>query len=166
MSAVDIAFAVVVGLSVFWGLWRGITRELIATISWVIIGVLVYRYAGPLGSLVPLSAPPVVRIALAGAAILVIGIFAAALAGRGLRSVVAASDLAGTDRMLGAVFGALRGALLSLLVTGLVVETGFAGARPWRASASGPALERVWQWISHDVAMHRGGMAMVNSKRN
>ncbi len=166
MSVIDIAFAVVVGMSVFWGLWRGITRELIATISWVVIGVLVYRYARPLGLLVPLSAPPVVRVALAGAAILVLGIFVAALAGRGLRSVVAASDLAGTDRMLGAVFGALRGALLALLVTGLVVEAGFAGARPWRASASGPALERVWQWISHDVAMRRNGVTTVNTRRD
>lgn len=166
MSAIDVSFGSVIGLSVLWGLWRGITRELIATISWVIIGVLVYRYAGPLGSLVPLSAPPVVRIGLAGAAILVLGILVAALAGRGLRSVVAASDLAGTDRMLGAVFGALRGALLALLVTAIVVETGYARARPWRASASGPVLVRVWQWISHDVAMHRVGVAMMKMKRD
>jgi len=72
-----------------------------------------------------------------------------------LRAAVAASHLAGADRVLGAIFGALRGSLVALLVAAVVVEAGFSDSRFWRNSISGPYLERVWHEMAGTVPGRR-----------
>jgi len=155
MSVVDVVVAIVVLLSVLWGFWRGLTRELVSMIAWICIGVLAYRYAGAIGVLLPFAAPPFVHLAAGAAVIVVLGVIAAALVGRLMRSAIAASSLAGADRVLGAVFGALRGSLVVLLITWLMVEGGFSESRVWRQSASGPYLEHVWHWMAGSMPSHR-----------
>ncbi|HYA65765.1 MAG TPA: CvpA family protein, partial [Burkholderiaceae bacterium] len=78
-----------------------------------------------------------------------------------LRTAVVASKLAGADRMLGAVFGAARGALVLLLIAAVVVEGGFSDSHIWRNSASGPYLEHVWHWMAGTVPSHRVPLVMV-----
>ncbi len=155
MSGVDIVFGVLLLLSVLWGFWRGLTRELVSMIAWVIIAVLAFRYAAWVGHLLPFQAPGIVYTAAGAGIIIVLGVIAAAIIGRLLRTAVAASNLAGADRVLGALFGAVRGALVILLVAALVVEAGFSESHVWRASASGPYLEHVWHWMAGSVPNHR-----------
>jgi membrane protein required for colicin V production len=148
MTVVDVVFLALCGLSMAWGFWRGLTRELVSMISWVLIVVLIVRYAVPLGHLLPFEAPPLVR-ALAGGGLIVLAcVLASVLVGRLLRAAVAASPLAGADRVLGAVFGAVRGSLVALLLAAVVVEAGFSDSRFWRNSISGPYLERVWHTMA------------------
>jgi membrane protein required for colicin V production len=162
MSPIDIAFAIVVALSMLWGCWRGLTRELVSMIAWIAIAVLAYRYAGTVGVLLPFDAPPIVHVA-AGVGIIIVGcVLAAAVIGRLLRSAVAASQLAGADRVLGALFGAVRGSLVVLLITWVVVEGGFAETRVWRNSASGPYLEHVWHWMAGSMPAHRVPLVMLS----
>lgn len=155
MTIIDGVFAGVVLLSVLWGLWRGLTRELISTIAWIAIGVLAYRYADALGRLLPFAAPPLVHLIAGGAIIVVLGVIAAALISRLMRTAVVASNLAGADRVLGAVFGALRGALVVLVITWGVVEGGLSDSHVWRHSAAGPYLEQVWHWMAGSAPAHR-----------
>ncbi len=162
MSVVDIVFGILVLLSVLWGFWRGLTRELVSMIAWIAIAVLVYRYAGTVGVLLPFDAPPMVHVAAGVAIIVVACVLAAALIGRLLRSAVAGSPLAGADRVLGALFGALRGSLVVLLITWVVVEGGMSDSRVWRHSASGPALEHVWHWMAGAVPARRVPLVMLS----
>ncbi|SPE28073.1 putative colicin V production protein [Burkholderiales bacterium] len=162
MGAIDVVFAVLLGLSIVWGFWRGLTRELVSMIAWVIIGVLVYRYSSWVGQWLPFEAPPVVHVAVGAGVIVVLGVIAAAIIGRLLRSAVTASKLAGADRVLGALFGAARGALVMLLIAALVVEAGFSDTHVWRNSASGPYLEHVWHWMAGTVPNHRVPLVMVS----
>lgn len=162
LGAIDGIFAALLMLSVGWGFWRGLTRELVSVIAWVIIAVLAFRYSLALGELLPFDAPPVVRIAVGAGAIVVLGVVFAALIGRLLRSAIVASKLAGADRVLGAVFGAARGALVLLLIAAVVVEAGFSDARAWRNSASGPYLEHVWHWMAGTVPSHRVPLVMLS----
>lgn len=162
MSVIDLVFAIVVLLSVLWGFWRGLTRELVSMIAWIAIAVLAYRYAGAVGVLLPFDAPPVVHVAAGVGIIVVACVLAAALIGRLLRSAVAASQLAGADRVLGAVFGALRGSLVVLLVTWVVVEGGFSETHAWRHSASGPYLEHVWHWMAGTLPARRVPLVMLS----
>jgi len=148
MSPIDFVLLAVLGLSALLGFWRGLTRELVSMISWVLIVVLVVRYAVPLGHLLPFDAPPTVRAFAGGALIVVACVIAAAIVGRLLRAAVSASRLAGADRMLGAIFGALRGGLVALLLAAVVVEAGYSEAHFWRASVSGPYLEQMWHTMA------------------
>jgi len=162
MSVVDVVVAIVVLLSVLWGFWRGLTRELVSMIAWIAIAVLAYRYAGTVGVLLPFDAPHVVHVAVGVGIIIVACVVAAAVIGRLLRSAVAASQLAGADRALGAVFGAVRGSLLVLLITWVVVEGGLSDTRVWRNSASGPYLEHVWHWMAGTIPARRVPLVMLS----
>jgi membrane protein required for colicin V production len=162
MTVIDIVFAVVILLSVLWGLWRGLTRELVSMIAWVAIAVLAYRYAALVGVLLPFDAPRFVHVAVGVGIIIVLCVIAAAIVGRLLRAAVAASQLAGADRVLGAVFGALRGSLVVLLITWVVVEGGFSESHVWRNSASGPYLEHVWHWMAGTMPNRRVPLVMLS----
>jgi len=162
MTAVDLVFGGLLLLSILWGFWRGLTRELVSMIAWVLIGVIAFRYASWVGHLLPFAAPDVVHVAVGVGVIIVLGVIAAALVGRLLRTAIAASHLAGADRMLGAVFGAVRGGLVVLLVAALVVEAGFSETHAWRESASGPYLEHVWHWMAGSVPNRRVPLVMMS----
>jgi len=160
MGVMDIVFAVVIGLSVAYGFWRGLTRELVSMVAWVLIAVLAFRYAVPLGHLLPFDVPPLIRVLCGGAAIVVLGVVAAAIIGRLLRTAVAASHLAGADRVLGAMFGAIRGGLVALLITWIFIEAGLSESRYWRNSTSGPYLEHVYHWMAGTIPNRRVPLVM------
>lgn len=148
MNPVDIVMLSVVLLSSFLGVWRGLTRELVSTVAWVLIAVLVVRFSEPLGAHLGLDAPPWVRMVAAGAIIVVICVLISALLSRFLHAAVSASPLAGADRVLGGVFGALRAAMLGLVLAAVVVESGFSEQKFWRQSVSGPLLENGWHTLA------------------
>jgi membrane protein required for colicin V production len=162
MTLVDFVFVGLFGLSMLWGFWRGLTRELVSMISWVIIVVLVVRYASAIGHLLPFQAPELVHLLAGGGLIVVVCVLASALVGRMLRAAVAATHLAGADRVLGAIFGAVRGSLVALLVAAVVVEAGLADRRLWRSSISGPYLERVWHTMAGTVPNRRVPLVMLS----
>lgn len=155
MHLVDIVAALVIGFSVLFGLWRGLTRELVSMVAWIVIGALAYRYAGWLGHLLPFEGPQLVHVAAGAVIIVVAGVVAAAIIGRLMRTAVHASNLAGADRVLGALFGAVRGALVIVVLAALVVEFGMSDQPAWRASTSGPYLEQVWHWMAGSMPPRR-----------
>jgi len=155
MSAVDIAFVVVLAASVLLGLWRGMTRELVSVIAWIVIAVVAWRWAAPLGSLIPFDMGWAYARTVVGAMIIaVVGVLLSAIVGRILRSAVAASPLAGADRVLGGIFGAVRAGLVMMVVAAVVVEAGLSGQHLWKESASGPIFERIWRNAAGSVPTH------------
>jgi membrane protein required for colicin V production len=160
MTVVDILFLALFGLSMLWGFWRGLTRELVSMISWVVIVVLVVRYASTIGRWLPLAAPPLLHAFFGGAIIVVACVLVSVVVGRMLRAAVAATHLAGADRVLGAIFGALRGSLIALLLGAVVVEAGLSDYRFWRNSISGPYLERAWHAMAGTAPNHRVPLVM------
>jgi membrane protein required for colicin V production len=162
MSAVDFVFLALSVLSMLWGFWRGLTRELVSTISWIAIVVLAIRYASWVGHLIPFHAPELVHVLAGGGLIVVAGVLVSALVGRLLRSAVAATQLAGADRVLGAIFGALRGALVALALAAIVVEAGYSNSRFWRDSVSGPYLEKLWHTLAGTVPGRRMPLVMLS----
>jgi membrane protein required for colicin V production len=152
VSAVDIVVLVILGLSAAWGFWRGLTRELVSMIAWVLIAVCAWRWAGALGGAVAhaagYSSLHAIDLAVGAGLIAIVGLIVAAIAGRLLRSLVSASSMAGADRVMGAVFGALRGGLVVVVLTALTLELGLSGSDPWRHSTSGPWLEKFWHWMA------------------
>jgi membrane protein required for colicin V production len=162
MTAIDIVFVGLFGLSMLWGFWRGLTRELVSMISWVVIVVLVVRYASPIGHLLPFEAPELVHLLAGGGLIVVVCVLASVIVGRVLRAAVAATHLAGADRVLGAIFGAVRGTLVALLVAAVVVEAGFSDRRFWRNSISGPYLEQMWHTMAGTMPSHRVPLVMLS----
>lgn len=146
MTWLDYAVVGVFAVSLVVGAWRGLVREVISILGWVIAFLAANLLAGPIGPLMPQAIPsPELRVATAYVAVFMGSLLATALLGLLLSKIVKATGLGGVDRMLGAVFGAARGVLIVLAVTLLAGLTSAPRQAFWRDSASAPLLTQAAQ---------------------
>jgi membrane protein required for colicin V production len=141
MTWLDYAVIGVFAISLLVGAWRGLVREVVSILGWVIAFLAANLFAGPLGPSMPEAIPtPELRLAAAYVAVFIGSLILTSLAGLILSKVVKAVGLGGIDRLLGALFGAARGVLI-LLAAALLAGLTSAPAQPyWRDSTSGPLL--------------------------
>ena len=141
MTWLDYAVIGVFAVSLVLGAWRGMVREVISILGWVIAFLAANLFAGPIGPAMPQAIPtPELRVAAAFVAVFVAALLVTSLAGLLLSKFVKAVGLGGVDGLLGAVFGAARG-LLIVLAAALLAGLTSAPRQPyWRDSASGPLL--------------------------
>ena len=141
MTWLDYAVLGVLALSIAWGVWRGLVREVISLAGWIAAFLVANLLAEPLANALPISNPDL-RMIVAFVAIFVVTLTLATLAAIALSKALKASGLRGLDRTLGGLFGVARGVLIALafaLVAGL---TSFPQGPVWKGSWSGPMLGR------------------------
>jgi membrane protein required for colicin V production len=143
VSPLDYAVLAVLVLSMAWGVWRGLMREVISLAGWILAFFAANYFAEPLAQALPQSiSQPDLRVIVAFVAIFVVTLTAATLVAVLLAKALRAAGLRGLDRTLGGLFGAARGVLLALgfaLVAGL---TSLPQHPMWKQSFSGPMLGR------------------------
>jgi membrane protein required for colicin V production len=141
MTWLDYAVIGVFVLSIGWGIWRGLIREVMALVGWVIAFLAANLFAGPLAEALPASiARPEYRSLIAFVAIFFLTLIAMALIAMWLAKVVHAAGLGSTDRVFGALFGLLRALIIVLAVTIVAGFTGIPRSAAWRQSLSGSRL--------------------------
>lgn len=141
MAWLDYAVIGVFAASLVLGAWRGLVREVISILGWVIAFLAANLLAGPLGAAMPQAIPtPELRVAAAFLAVFVGSLIVTSLAGLLLSKIVKAAGLGGLDRFLGAMFGAARGLLIVLAAALLAGLTSAPRQGFWHDSASGPLL--------------------------
>ena len=146
MTWLDYAVIGVFAASLVVGAWRGLVREVLSILGWVIAFLAANLLAGPLGPLMPQAIPnPELRVAAAYVAVFIGSLIVTTLLGLLLSKIVKAVGLGGVDRMLGALFGAARGLLILLAAVLLAGLTSAPKQSFWRESASGPYLVRAAQ---------------------
>jgi membrane protein required for colicin V production len=143
MTALDYAVLGVLAISIAWGIWRGLVREVISLVGWIIAFLAANLLAGPLGEALPQSfARPEIRVLVAFVGIFVVTLVLTSLAGLLLGKILKAVGLGGLDRTLGGVFGLARGLLIVVafaLVAGL---TPLPRQALWTGAACRSLLER------------------------
>ena len=146
MTWLDYAVVGVFAVSLVVGVWRGLVREVLSILGWIIAFLAANLLAGPLGTLMPQAIPsPELRVAAAFIAVFVAALVVTTLLGLLVSKIVKAAGLGGVDRMLGALFGGARG-LLIVLAAALLAGLSSAPRQPfWRDSASGPFLVQAAQ---------------------
>ena len=150
MNPVDIAAIALLVLSALFGLVRGFVREALGLAAWVGAGLLcvqIFPYLrGPARQMISNTA--IADIAAYAVGFLVLVILFSLLAGV-IGGVVQKSLLRGVDRVLGFVFGAARGAVLTIalyIVGNLLVPVGqWPGAV--RGARATPLAYRGAEWI-------------------
>jgi membrane protein required for colicin V production len=146
MTWLDYAVVGVFAASLLVGAWRGLVREVLSILGWVIAFLAANLLAGPLGPAMPQAIPsPELRIAAAYVAVFVLSLMVTALVGLLLSKIMKAAGLGGVDRMLGAVFGAARGLLIVLAAALLAGLTSAPRQAFWRDAASAPLLTQAAQ---------------------
>ncbi len=142
MTWLDYAVLGVLVVSVGWGLWRGLVREVVSLAAWVIAFLAANLFAGPLSEHVPDSVSrPEFRVLLAYVAIFIAALVLTSLGGLLLSKILQAVGLGGVDRALGALFGVARAVLVLVALALAAGLTGLPRDSQWRESVSGPYLE-------------------------
>lgn len=147
MNIVDAALLAALLLSVLLGALRGLVFEVMSLAGWLVAYAAAYLLSPQLLPLLP--AEPVHPGQAVGAEVMPLLAFvlcffgvliAWSLLSHLVRLLVRATPLSAIDRLLGSLFGLLRGALLMLVVVVLVELTPWAQAPAWRESRAVPPL--------------------------
>jgi membrane protein required for colicin V production len=132
---VDAGLLTVLLLSVAIGLWRGLVFELMSLVGWLVAYVVAQAYAATLAPYIPIGAPASALQHGAGfAAAFLLALMGWTLLARLVRLMVRATPLTLLDRLLGAGFGVLRGAVVLLVAATLIALTPAAKAQAWQDS--------------------------------
>jgi len=141
MNAVDGLLLFVLLLSAVVGMWRGLVYEVLSLMVWVAAFVLAQAYAGEVAHLLPLEGlSAALRIAVAFVLVFVACAFAGGFVAWLVKKMVAAVGLRPIDRVLGGVFGLLRGAVVLLAVAVVVGMTPLQSQQAWQTSAVAQVL--------------------------
>jgi membrane protein required for colicin V production len=141
MNWLDYAVLGVFAVSLALGAWRGLVREVISLLGWVIAFLAANLFAGPLGPAMPQAIPtPELRVAAAFVAVFLVSLVVTSLLGLLLSKIIKAVGLGGVDRTLGSLFGAARGLLIVLAAALLAGMTSAPRQAFWRDSATAPWL--------------------------
>ena len=130
--------------SLLLGAWRGLLYEALSLGGWVLAYFAARWVAEPLGHALPMGDASAEWRFAAGFVLVFIAVaFAGGMLAWAVRGAARALGMRPVDRVLGAVFGALRGALLLLVLAIVVQLTGQGQAPWWRQSVSGAWLQGV-----------------------
>jgi membrane protein required for colicin V production len=144
MNWLDYAVLAVLGVSLVWSALRGVVREIMSLAGWVMAFLAASLFAGPLALALPAGVPgEPLRVLVAYVAIFMVVLVISGLTGSLLAKLVKVAGLGAADRLLGALFGLARGAVL-VLVLALMAGLTSAPRQPfWRDSVAGAPLAAV-----------------------
>ncbi len=156
---VDWTMLSVLGLSVLVGLARGLVFELMSLVGWAVAYFAAQLFSPQLAVHVPIGAAgSALQQGAAFAATFLAVLLVWSLLARLLRLLVRATPLTVIDRLLGAIFGGLRGLLLLLVVATVVAYTPALRAPAWQASIGaawlGQAISVLKPMLPTEVARH------------
>lgn len=144
----DWLVVVILSLSALLSLWRGFSREALSLAGWVIAFIAANLLARDASSyLAALIENPTGRYIVAWSCVFVVVLLLAGLLSRLFSRLVRASGLGLLDRLLGTVFGALRGLVIVLVLLYLLRELVPASEQQWLLrSQLAPRLDPLLDW--------------------
>jgi membrane protein required for colicin V production len=132
---VDWALLAVLAVSVVAGLVRGLVFEVLSLLGWVVGWMAALWFAADIAPHLPVGEPgSKLNHAAAFAACFVVTVIVWALGARLVRMLLHTTPLTTIDRLLGAGFGFVRGALLLLVVAAVVGLTPASQSSDWQRS--------------------------------
>ncbi len=135
LAALDWIILAVLLLSLVLGAWRGLVYEVLSLIGWVAAFVIAQLYAAVVGNALPMQgATEALRYAAGFVITFIASAFAAGLLAWLAKKLIEKVGLRPVDRALGALFGLLRGVLILLAATTVVLMTPLKDADAWKQS--------------------------------
>jgi membrane protein required for colicin V production len=148
MIWVDFVIVGIIGLSALISLVRGFVREAVSLAVWFLAFGLAWtnfrEFAPYLTQWVP---TPSVRLGAAFVVLLVAVLIVGGIVGWLIGLLVDKTGLSGTDRLLGMVFGAVRGAVLVAILVLLAGLTPFPGDPWWGQSQLIVHFQELAAWL-------------------
>jgi membrane protein required for colicin V production len=142
-SAVDWILLAVLGLSFLLGLWRGIVQEVLSLAGWVVAFYVSQIYAPMAAAWLPMQgSSQMLRYATGFVVVFVAVLVATVLVSWMVKKLVSAVGLGPLDRLLGSLFGLMRGVVILLAVTVLVGMTPMRESEAWKQAQGAQWLQQ------------------------
>ena len=157
MTLVDIAVAVIVGLSVLLSLIRGLVREVLALAAWLVAFLAANLLAAPAARWMPEALPTEESKMLAAfVCVFIVVLIAMSVLAMLASKLVKSAGLGLEDRMLGAAFGLARGLLVVMILVLLAGLTSLPRQAVWRNAVLSDPLESfagmIRAWLPAELA--------------
>jgi len=144
LSAVDWILLAVLGLSFLLGLWRGIVQEVLSLAGWVAAFYVSQMYAPLAAAWLPMEgSSQMLRYAAGFVVVFVAVLVATVLVSFVVKKLISAVGLGPLDRLLGSLFGLMRGVVILLAVTVLVGMTPIRETEGWREAQGARWLQQL-----------------------
>lgn len=135
MLVVDWIFVAVLLASLALGAWRGFVFEVLSVLSWGAAFVLAQWFGPEMGQKLPMAgATEMIRYAAGFVLVFIATLFAVGLVAWGIKKLMESVGLRPVDRVLGAVFGLVRGVILLLAATVVMEMTPLKSSVWWQES--------------------------------
>jgi membrane protein required for colicin V production len=156
MTSLDWIVLAILGLSTFLGVMRGLARETLSLVSWVLAFVGAKHFAPLLAPSLPGLDSPSLRYAAALLLVFLVILILASLASAIVGRLISLAGLGFYDRFLGAMFGILRGTLALVGLTLIAGLTAMPKTAAWQQAYSRTPLEyfasKLNPWLPPELA--------------
>ena len=148
-TAVDWTIIVVLGLSILLSLWRGFVREAVSLAGWIAAFVIANMFVGEVAIFLQQWIANVTGRYVAAYALLFAGtLVVAGIVGKLSAQVVRITGLTLLDRLLGTVFGFIRGIIIVLVAVYVVRQLAPPQNVLWLdESQLMPYVDMLGQWV-------------------
>ncbi|HET7396597.1 MAG TPA: CvpA family protein [Gammaproteobacteria bacterium] len=156
MTWIDYLILGIIVVSALISLFRGFLRETVSLLAWIIGFWLALRFARDLGSLFGFVHNPSVRVVIGFIILFVLILLIGAAINFFIGKLVKRSGASMADRVLGVIFGLVRGVVIVVVLALIAGFTVLPHGPTWRNSLLAPYAETlaldIRHWLPPDVA--------------
>jgi membrane protein required for colicin V production len=159
MTVFDYAVLIIIGLSVFLGIMRGLVREVLGLVGWVAAFFIAKTYSSQLVPMMPIDIPTDgLKILAAFLVVFLATLLAASLLAIALSAIFNKIGLGWLNRLLGIFFGLTRGVVIVCIIVFMAGLTDIPKDSRWRDAMFSAPIEalvlNVLPWLPESIAKY------------